>query len=56
MIVQWTQSGLLGVAAEGPRDGSRLTAVVPVTVTSPVTEWVAVAESAAERIDTWPAM
>lgn len=56
MIVRWTENGLLGVAAEGPRDGSRITSAVATTVTSPVTEWVAVSAEAAERIDAWPAL
>lgn len=55
MILYWPSGGLLGVAANGPPEGSRLTAPVPTTVTSPVTEWIAVTDDAAREIDEWPA-
>lgn len=54
MILYWAGTGgLLGVAALGPADGSRLTEAVDVTVTSPVTEWIAVSADAALRIHSW---
>lgn len=56
MIVYWSDGGLLGLAAKGPAKGSRITAAVPVTVTSPVTEWVAVTAEAAGGVDQWPAL
>jgi hypothetical protein len=51
MILYWSGGGLLGMAANGPREGSKLTSEVPVTVTSPVTEWIAVTDIASEGID-----
>ena len=55
MILYWTKTGLLGLAARGPAEGSKLTSAVETTETSPVTEWIAVSDDAAKRIDTWPA-
>jgi len=54
MIVYWASGGLLGVAANGPTEGSRITAPVPVTETSPVTEWIAVDDDAASKVEQWP--
>lgn len=56
MVVYWSGGGLLGLASTGPREGSRITAPVPVTVTSPVTEWVEVADAASAEIDQWPSL
>lgn len=57
MVIYWSADtgGLLGLAAKGPAEGCKITAQVDETVTSPVTEWVAVKPAAAKAIDRWKA-
>jgi hypothetical protein len=54
MILEWSgRSGLFGVAARGPADGSRLTAAVS-SVVCRARQVLEVAPEAAQVLDGWP--
>jgi hypothetical protein len=53
MIIYYPKGGTFGLAAEGPPDGSRVTAAVDVTVETKWQEWLSVSEKAAEKFDDW---
>ena len=58
MIIYWsaTCGGLLGLAARGPRDGTRITAAVEIITETVWQEWIAVAPEAATAIEGWPCL
>lgn len=57
MVLYWDAAcgGLLGLAAKGPRGGTRITEPVPATVATVWREWVAVTEVSASEVDKWAA-
>ena len=57
MILYWDAAcgGLLGLAARGPRGGTRITAAVSSHGDECVHQWVAVSPEARKEIDSWPA-
>jgi hypothetical protein len=57
MIIYWDAAcgGLLGLAANGPKGSTRITAAVERHGDECVCQWVAVSESAAEEIRKWKA-
>ena len=57
MVLYWSAKcgGLVGLAAEGPKDGTRITHTVGATGTEVVRQWVAVSADAAKGMDAWPA-
>jgi hypothetical protein len=57
MVIYWSEAcgGLLGLAANGPQDGTRITAKVPRTCETAWQEWTEVTAKAAKAIDKWPA-
>ena len=55
-VLYWGgSSGLLGLAANGPGEGSRITAAVASHGDECVRQWVEVSDAAAVRVDSWPA-
>jgi hypothetical protein len=56
MVVYWDSDcgGLLGLAARGPKGGTRITHAIPRTAAT-CQEWVEVTPEAAEGLDEWPA-
>lgn len=56
MVLYWPTGcgGLFGLAANGPREGLRLTAAVKETATEVVRQWLAVTDEAAEGLREWP--
>lgn len=56
MVLKWRGcGGLFGIAAEGPRDHTSLTSVVPSVTVTEWAQWIAVTPSAAQAIADWPA-
>lgn len=57
MVIYWPAScgGLFGLAADGPKDGLKLTHVVEKTATESVRQWLKVADAAAAQLAEWPA-
>lgn len=57
MVLYWPTScgGLFGLAANGPKDGLRLTDTVEQTATEAVRQWLSVSNKAAEGLQKWPA-
>lgn len=57
MILYWPTAcgGLFGLAANGPKDGLRLTHSVAKTATESVRQWLSVPEEAAQKLKDWPA-
>ena len=57
MVLRWSAEcgGLLGLAARGPRAGTRITAAVPRTQETRWQEWVECTPEGQEAIDAWPA-
>ena len=57
MVLYWAREcgGLLGLAANGPKGDTRITATVPVLVETVWQEWCAVTDVAAAAIAEWPA-
>ena len=57
MVLYWSAAtgGLLGLAANGPGEGSRITASVPRHGDECVRSWLECTEEAAARVDAWPA-
>ena len=55
MVLRWDAacSGLLGLAAVGPRGDTRITHAVPRVVETRWQEWVAVTDAAADALDGW---
>ncbi len=54
MVLWWEgKSGLFGLAAKGPQEGSRITSAVESTACD-VRQVLSVTAEAAERIDGWP--
>jgi len=58
MVLYWSAAcgGLLGLAARGPQDDTRITHAVPTVVETVWQEWVECTEEAAEGLDSWPAV
>ena len=56
MVLYWPAAcgGLFGLAANGPRDGLKLTDAVAVTATEVVRQWLSVSDEAADQMDAWP--
>jgi len=56
MVLYWPQAcgGLFGLAADGPRDGLRLTDTVQETATEAVRQWLSVSDEAADALRKWP--
>ena len=56
MVLFWPAEcgGLFGVAANGPKEGLRLTAAVTATSTDIVHQWLAVPDEIGEQIRAWP--
>lgn len=50
MILSFPSGGTFGLAANGPPEGSRVTATVPKTVETCWQEWLAVTAEAAQRL------
>jgi len=57
MVLYWDAQcgGLLGLAANGPKGGTRITASVSKTVATKWQEWCSVSATSAKEIDSWPA-
>ncbi len=57
MILYWSSEcgGLLGLAANGPKTSTRITASVPSHGDECVKQWVEVSDNAAKEIDQWKA-
>lgn len=57
MVLYWDREcgGLLGLAAAGPKGGTRITAAVPVIVETSWQEFVVLTDEAAEGVGAWPA-
>ena len=57
MVLYWPAEcgGLFGLAANGPKDGLRLTDSVSKTATEAVRQWLAVSDKVAEELTRWPA-
>lgn len=57
MVLRWDSKcgGLLGLAANGPRGDTRITASVAKHGDECVKQWIAVSESAAKEINEWKA-
>ncbi len=57
MVLYWHErcGGLLGMAANGPRGSTRITAAIPWTTETVWQEACAVSAKAAKEIDAWPA-
>lgn len=57
MVLYWSKacSGLLGLAAKGPRDGTRLTHAVARVGDGTCKQWLEVSPEAAVAFDEWPA-
>lgn len=56
MILRWAgTSGLLGLAANGPAQGSTITAAVKSTGGDCVKQVIEVSDDAAAKVDAWPA-
>jgi len=57
MVLYWAREcgGLLGLAATGPAEDTRITHAVPRVVETVWQEWVEVTPEAGERIDQWSA-
>lgn len=54
MILKWTgDNGLLGLAAMGPSDGSRITCAID-SVSDTARQVLAVSDVAAKKLDRWP--
>lgn len=57
MVLYWSSEcgGLLGLAANGPKSSTRITASVERHGDECVRQWVAVSDAARKEIDAWPA-
>ena len=57
MVLYWSGEcgGLFGLAANGPKTSTRMTAAVERTSAVQWKEWLAVSPEAAEALDGWPA-
>ena len=57
MVIYWSREcgGLLGLAANGPKTTTRITASVAEHGDECVRQWVKVSDDAAKAIDAWPA-
>ena len=55
MVLRWPSEckGLFGLAANGPKSGTRLTPAVQSTTETTWQEWVQVSQAAAEGLDSW---
>ena len=56
MVLYWPSvcGGLFGLAANGPKEGLRLTEAVRVTAMEAVRQWLSVSDKAAEGLRAWP--
>jgi len=56
MVLYWSAAcgGLLGLAARGPQEGTRLTSSVDRTGTDAVRQWLTVSPEAAAALDAYP--
>ncbi len=57
MVLYWSAEcgGLLGLAANGPKPGTKMTAVVECHGDECVRQWVSVSKLAAKEMDEWKA-
>ena len=57
MVLYWPSAcgGLFGLAANGPKEGLRLTESVARTATEAVRQWLSVSDEVAEQLRAWPA-
>ena len=57
MVLRWASEcgGLFGLAANGPKGDTRITAAVDSHGDESVRQWVSVSEKAREVIEQWPA-
>ncbi len=57
MVLHWSEKcgGLLGLAAGGPKPGTRITAAVPRVCETVWQEWVEMTADAAAGVDRWEA-
>ena len=55
MVLYWPSScgGLFGLAANGPKEGLRLTAAVKKTAVEAVRQWLSVSDGAAKGLREW---
>lgn len=55
MVLYWPSAckGLFGLAANGPKDGLRLTSAVAKTQTDDVKQWLSVSDDIAQRMQQW---
>jgi len=53
MVIYYPSGGSLGLGADGPPEGSRITKAVAVTVETVWQEWFTVSENAAKAFDGW---
>ena len=56
MVLYWPAAcgGLFGLAANGPKEGTRLTDAVGKTATEAVRQWLTVTGEAADALRAWP--
>lgn len=55
MIIRWTgSSGLFGLAANGPADGTRITESIESVTDQAWQQWLHVDKQAADRLAKWP--
>jgi hypothetical protein len=56
MVLYWSTAcgGLLGLAAGGPKEGTRVTHAVPRVVETVWQEWIEVTPEAAKALADWP--
>jgi len=57
MVLYWDRKcgGLLGLAANGPRGSTRITAEIPRTGSGPWQQWIEMTPKAAKAVNKWPA-
>lgn len=53
MVLYFPSGGLLGIAAKGPPDGTKITHAVPSTLETVWQEWIEVTPEAVEAIDAY---
>jgi hypothetical protein len=56
MVLYWSTAcgGLFGLAAKGPKEGTRITETVPLVVETCWQEWIEVTPEAAKALADWP--
>ncbi len=56
MVLEWSAAcgGLLGLAAHGPKPGTRITARAELVYETVWQEWVKISEATAQEFEKWP--